>query len=166
MKTQTKDSFFSVVILIATILSGLSAGLALSHVLEIPGKHSLTAMEFLDVQHHFYGGYAIFGAIAWLYCSLAGLIAGFVFYKNNKPLEVNTFIAAGGFIICLFIFFFFLNHYNQLIAGWTTSVPSEWQTIRNHWEISHSLVFVISTISFIAFINSYQIIKTTQKVFK
>ena len=56
--------FLSGIIKIATVVSGLAAGLSLSHVLEIPGKYSLTALEFVHVQHSFYGGYAIFGAAA------------------------------------------------------------------------------------------------------
>lgn len=113
------------IILIAIIVSGLSAGLSLSHVLEIPGKHRLTQLEFVHVQHYFYGGYAIFGAIAWVFCSVAGLIAGLVFYKINKLLAVYSFIASGGFIICLIIFAFFLNKYNQMIASWSTVLPED-----------------------------------------
>ena len=57
---------------IPVILAGLSAGLSLSHVLEIPGKHGLTALESVHVHHTFYGGYAIFASAAWIYCSAAG----------------------------------------------------------------------------------------------
>jgi hypothetical protein len=152
-------TFLSSLIRIATVVAGLAAGLSLSHVLEIPGKHSLTSLEFVHVQHSFYGGYAILGAIAWLFSSVVGLVAGFVFYKINKSLAIYSFIACGGFLICLGIFVFFLNYYNHLIAGWRTVFPANWQKVRNHWEISHAVVFIFSTVSFIAFLYAYGIIK-------
>ncbi len=159
-KLANMKQLLSNIILIAIIVSGLSAGLSFSHVLEIPGKHSLTALEFIHVQHSFYGGYAVFGGIAWVFCSLVGLIAGFVFYKTKKTLAVYSFIASGVFIICLIIFAFFLNKYNQMIASWSTVVPANWETIRNHWELCHTVVFVISTVSFIAFTLAYSVIKS------
>ena len=146
--------YFFPVLKIATILSGLSAGLSLSHVLEIPGKHSLTALEFVHVHHTFYGGYAIFGAITWIFCSITGLIGGFKFYKINRKVSVYSFIASAAFIICIAIFIFFLNHYNHLIAGWNTVLPQGWQTIRNRWELSHAIVFVSSIFSFILFLST------------
>lgn len=161
-KLANMKQLLSNIILIAIIVSGLSAGLSLSHVLEIPGKHRLTQMEFVHVQHNFYGGYAIFGAIAWVFCSVAGLIAGFAFYKINKSLAVYYFIASGGFIICLIIFAFFLNKYNQMIASWSTIIPADWETIRNHWELCHTVVFVISAVSFIAFTLAYGVIKSNR----
>ena len=148
--------FIRFIIFITVVLSGLSAGVSLSHVLEIPGKHSLSVSEFLKVHHTFYGGYAIFGAVAWLYCSLAGLLTGMLFFRTIRQLAASAFIGGGGFIICLLIYALFLTHYNELIAGWHKEAPDNWQTIRNHWELVHTILFVISTISFAAFINAYK----------
>ncbi len=61
--------------MVNTVLVGLSAGLSLSHLLEAPGKHSLTGAEFLQVQHTFYGGYAIFGAVVWIVAPILSLVA-------------------------------------------------------------------------------------------
>jgi hypothetical protein len=152
-------SFFLFSIKIAAILAGLSAGLSLSHVLEIPGKHSLTELEFVHVHHTFYGGYAIFGSIAWIFCSVTGLIAGFNFYKINRQVSVYSFIASATFIICIAIFILFLNHYNQLIAQWDSILPPDWESVRNRWELGHTMVFVFNTISFILFLNVYGIVK-------
>ena len=151
-------SLFLLSVKIPVILAGLSAGLSLSHVLEIPGKHRLTALEFVHVHHTFYGGYAIFGAAAWIYCSAAGLIAGLKFYKINKRISGYSFSAAAAFIICIAIFGFFLNHYNQLIRAWNDVLPENWKSIRNHWEVSHIVVFVFTTVSFILFLNAYGLI--------
>jgi hypothetical protein len=159
LEFRLNQTFVSGLIRIATVAAGLATGLSLSHVLEIPGKHSLTPLEFVHVQHSFYGGYAIFGAIAWIFSSVAGLVAGFVFYKIDKALATYLFIACAGFLICLGIFAFFLNYYNHLIAGWSTVFPADWQKVRNHWEISHAVVFIFSTTSFLAFLHAYGIIK-------
>jgi hypothetical protein len=151
--------FFIFLIKSAVILGGLSAGLSLSHVLEIPGKHSLTGLEFVHVHHTFYGGYAIFGAIAWIFGSVTGLIIGSKFYKINKQAAVYSFIASAALMICIGIFVLFLNHYNQLIAKWENILPADWESIRNRWELSHAIVFVFSTISFILFLKVYGIVK-------
>lgn len=152
MKSQR---FIKGAVFLAVILSGLSAGLSLSHVLEIPGKHRLTAVEFLKVHHTFYGGYAIFGSIAWVYCCIAGIAVGLLLFKSSKPLAGNALAAGIAFGICLLIFAIFLSRYNKMIASWTVDAPVDWWKVRNHWELSHAIVFVISTVAFICFLRAW-----------
>lgn len=144
-----------VILLIATVLSGLSAGLSLSHVLEIPGKHSLNGQEFLQVQHTFYGGYAIFGAVAWILIILISLFVGIRLFNLRRPVAILCLSAAVCFLIALGIFGVFLSHYNGLIANWQpATLPHNWQTVRDHWEVSHVVVFALSTAAFIALVRA------------
>jgi membrane-bound metal-dependent hydrolase YbcI (DUF457 family) len=104
------------------------------------------------VQHTFYPGYAAFGAIAWIYGVVAGVIAGASLRKTNVRAAKYSFAAAAGFVLSLGIFFIFLNGYNQLIAGWQSDPPAGWEVVRNHWEMSHSIVFILGMSSFICFL--------------
>ena len=49
---------------VSLVCAALAWGLTLTHDLEIAGKHSLDGPEWLDVQHTFYGGFALVGGIA------------------------------------------------------------------------------------------------------
>lgn len=134
---------------VATLLSGLSAGLALSHVLEIAGKHSLNGSQFLRVQHTFYGGYAIFGEIVWILVPLISLIIGFQIFRRSRKTAIYCFIAAACFILSLGIFGIFLAHYNGLIASWNPSnLPANWRRARDHWETAHAIIFVLLALAF------------------
>jgi hypothetical protein len=111
-------------------------------VLEIPGKHRLSANEFLHVHHTFYLGYAVFGAIAWVYGVVVGLMAGYILRKINRRAARLSFLGALGFVFSLVIFFIFLKQYNGLIAGWASDPPAIWTSVRNRWEMSHCIVCV------------------------
>ena len=140
----------------AVITSGLSAGLSLSHVLEIPGKHTLMAPEFVHVHHTFYFGYAIFGAVAWIYGLVAGVVGGLALYRVNERAAIDCFAAAAGFAVSLAIFFIFLERYNEMIADWGSDVPVGWELIRNRWEVSHTIIFLCGVFSFISFSKAVQ----------
>src|SRR5699024_1083570 len=46
------------------VCSALVMGLTVTHVLQSPGSRGLSGEEWLDVQHTFYGGFAVVGAIS------------------------------------------------------------------------------------------------------
>ncbi len=88
-KLANMKQLLSNIILIAIIVSGLSAGLSLSHVLEIPGKHRLTQLEFVHVQHNFLWGLCNICRQAWeqgrLFCKV-GFVCRFVRLANVPAL--------------------------------------------------------------------------------
>lgn len=67
----------------ATIFSGLSSGLSLSHVLESYGKRSLSFPEF-HVQQTFYGGYPIAGAITLSCYLIMGIVGCIETFKGEQ----------------------------------------------------------------------------------
>jgi hypothetical protein len=142
-------------VVLVTILSGLSAGLSLSHVLEIPGKESLDAMTFVHVQQTFYGGYATFGAIVWLAVPIVAVVAAWKWWHNHRAAALSCVVAASCFVVALVIFGLFLNSYNHQIASWAqTGVPADWQTIRQHWDMAHTVIFGLSLVAFGALLQS------------
>src|SRR5699024_12425535 len=50
------------------VCSALVMGLTVTHVLQSPGSRGLSGEEWLDVQHTFYGGLAVVGAICAAPC--------------------------------------------------------------------------------------------------
>ena len=135
------------------MLSLLSAGLSLSHVLEAPGKAQLTFQEFVRVQHLFYGGYAIFGAVAWSFSVAAGLAAATGFYKRVPFICINSLLGVTCFAACFLLYFVFLSRYNAAIAAWNTIAPAGWRFVSSNWNRCHAAIFVINTAGSIFFLR-------------
>lgn len=131
------------------IISGISTGLSLSHVLEIPGKHTLSAAEFVHVQHTFYGGYGFVGAIFWIVIPVFAIIVA-ITRRKNLQVAIPAWITTACFLVSMGIFAFFLSGYNAQIASWTTVFPPDWQTVRDHWELCHTIIFCLSLVGFIS----------------
>jgi hypothetical protein len=97
---------------VSLLCAALALGLTLTHDLEIPGKHSLDGAEWLNVQHTFYGGFAIGGGIA----EVLGLIstgALLVLLRAQRTSFVLTLRAALSFLGMLALFTFGNNPLNQ-----------------------------------------------------
>jgi len=144
----------AVFLALSIVLSGLTSGLSFAHVLEIPGKHQLDFVEFIHVHHGFYGGYAVFGGVAWIFCLMTGLVYGFIFRNKIPRVSLLCFIAGLIFFTCLSMYFFFLLPYNSQIADWDRVEIQGWQRVRNNWELCHSIIFVFSTIAFLLFLKA------------
>lgn len=144
-----------VIIYIAVIMSGISSGVSFSHILETPGKNTLSGAEFLHVHHTFYGGYAWFGAITWMYTVIAGFGVFIAMRNTIRRVAICCLAAAICFTICIVIFGLFLRNYNYQIAHWTdSSIPLGWREIRNRWELCHAVIFGLSLAAFILFFQS------------
>ena len=103
---------------VSLVCAALAWGLTLTHDLEIAGKHSLDGPEWLDVQHTFYGGFALVGGIA----EVLGLISTgvlLVLLRRERTAFILTFLAALSFLGMLALFAFGNNPLNQQIATWT-----------------------------------------------
>ena len=132
----------------AVAATGAVCGLGLAHVLEIPGKHRLDSNSFLAVHHHLYGGYAIVGGLG----EAGGLIALSALYvrlrRRNRAAARRLGIAAvivGGTLVAYAVG---LRPLNTEIASWDpATIPSDWTTIRDRWELWHTITFVLSGIA-------------------
>jgi hypothetical protein len=77
---------------VSLLCAALALGITLTHDLEIPGKHSLGGPEWLNVQHTFYGGFAIVGGIV----EVLGLISTgvlLVLLRGERTAFILTFLA-------------------------------------------------------------------------
>jgi hypothetical protein len=88
-----KDMLVKALRFVSLSCAALALGLALTHDLEVPGKHSLDGSEWLNVQHTFYGRFAVGGGIA----EVLGLISTgvlLVLLRGKRTSFILTLLAA------------------------------------------------------------------------
>jgi hypothetical protein len=122
---------------ISIFLAALAFGLTYAHVMELPGQRALSGAEWLAVQHTFYGGYAITGAIA----EIVGLLATLVVLAlvRHRPVMRILLLLAALCPVAMLVFYFIGNApLNAQIASWTpTTLPADWQQVRDAWSSWH-----------------------------
>lgn len=131
------------------LASSLVFGLTLAHVLQSPGSRGLDGPTWLIVQHTFYGGFAVVGGAA----EIVGLVAsgGDAMLSRRRPCGA---IAPAFSSLCLFgtlVSYYFGNRpVNAEVAGWTPgTLPADWTSFRQTWEIAHALSALLGAVAFI-----------------
>jgi hypothetical protein len=135
---------------VSLFCAALTLGLTVTHDLEIPGKQILSGTDWLNVQHTFYGGFAIMGGVA----EVLGLIStGVLLYllRKQRTAFALTLVAAISFAGMLALFAFGNNPLNQQIMTWTPeTLPANWQQTRDAWDGFHAASSAFATLAFIA----------------
>ncbi len=125
-------------------------GLTVTHDLEIPGKQLLSGAAWLQVQHTFYGGFAIVGGVA----EVLGLILTVILLsllRSHRVAFVLTTIAALCFVGMLAVFFFGNNPINQQVVTWTPqTLPPDWGATRDAWDSFHATSSALAVFAFTA----------------
>lgn len=126
-------------LLIGTLLAGLASGLALSHVLEIPGKRDMDDDLAIGVQQHLYRGYRTPAAVIEVGVLGATIAAG-IFAADSSASFWLTVAAAGTTLCSLITFVTITGAQNRRILRWSTSeMPDDWKATRTRWELSHGV---------------------------
>jgi hypothetical protein len=135
---------------LSLLCAALAVGLTLAHDLEIPGKEHLGGAAWLDVQHSFYGGFAIVGGIAEVFGLVTTCVMLYLVRRQRVTFAL-TLVAALGFAGMLGLFAFGNNPLNVQIATWTpTALPATWQQTRDAWDRFHAASSVCAAVAFIA----------------
>lgn len=142
MNTTLKTALF-----VALLLTGLSAGVAFAHFLELPNKMALSATDYLLVQQHLYEGFGrVIGPIEQG-AFLAAIAAAVLVRKRLAPFFL-TLLAVVCCVAALIVWQLYNGSVNQAVASWTAAtMPSDWMTYRDHWEYAHATRAVLYTIS-------------------
>lgn len=134
---------------VSLLCAALVMGLTVTHDLEIPAKQMLSGSEWLQVQHTFYGGFAIVGGIG----EVLGLIsAGVLSYllRKQRTSFILALVAVLGFAGTLAMFAVGNQPINQQVAVWTPqTLPSNWRQARDAWDTFHAISSVLATLAFI-----------------
>lgn len=123
---------------VSVFLAALAFGITYAHVMELPGHRTLSGGEWLAVQHTFYGGFAVTGAIAEIGGLLATLAVAYL-VRERRAVFIWMLIAA----LCplaMLVFYFVGNApLNAQIATWTpATLPAGWQQVRDAWSYWHA----------------------------
>lgn len=131
----------------AIVLTGLSAGVALAHLLELPNKMLLSATDYLFVQQRLYEGFGqVLGPIE-LGASASAIALAVLFRKRR-----STFLLAiAAVVLNMFALIVWQVHngpVNIAVEAWTTnSVPTDWTNWRDRWEYAHATRAILYTLS-------------------
>ena len=101
---------------ISLFCAALAFGLAIAHVLEIPGKRELSGPEWLKIQHTFYGGFAVVGGIAEIF-GLIATAAIFFFVWKHRTTFLQTLVGALCFVGMLLAYWFGNRPVNAKISS-------------------------------------------------
>lgn len=139
---------------VSLLCATLVLGLTLTHDLEIPGKERLSGAAWLDVQHSFYGGFAVVGGVSEI-LGLVACCAMLYLVRAQRVTFVLTLIAAIAFAGTLVLFAVGNNPLNQQIATWTpTTLPATWQQTRDAWDRFHAASSICAAVAFIALLTA------------
>ncbi len=122
-------------------------GLTLSHVLQGPGSRDLDGPSWLQVQHSFYGGFAVVGGLA----ETAGVIVTTVLAVVSRRHGARAWpsaVAASCLLGTLAAYFWGNRPVNLVVAEWTAAtLPPDWQIYRDQWEAAHGVSAVLSAVA-------------------
>lgn len=133
---------------VALFATGLSAGVALSHLLELPNKMPLEARDYLLVQQHLYEGFGrVVGSIE-LVAFLATVVVVVLVRRRRIPFLLTLF-ALMCLAIAQVVWQLHNGPVNQAVDTWTaTTMPSNWMTYRDRWEYAHAARAMLYTVGF------------------
>jgi hypothetical protein len=129
--------------LVVTALALIPAG---AHLLELPGKLSMTREEYFIVQD-IYRGWALVGFV------LVGAVAlNFVLTVMLHGERLHFTLACLAFLLLtstLAVFFLGASPANQATQNWTY-VPDNWRALRSQWEYGHAIGAGLNFLAFCA----------------
>lgn len=128
----------------AVLFAAITLAALLAHLLEMRVKMGLSKADYQVVQGIYSGwqwpGFFELGAILLT-------IAWTVIDQKSTPAFALLLAAVGCFVLGILVFFGFTFPANQATANWTT-LPSNWDELRQRWEFSHALRAVLSLVGF------------------
>ncbi len=124
---------------VSLIACALVAGLTLAHVLQAPGSRGLSGAAWLQVQHTFYGGFAVVGGVAEV-VGLAAAALNAVLLRRRVRQSAASALAAACLLGTLLAYALGNRPANERIASWTAAtLPAGWQATRDAWEAAHAV---------------------------
>ena len=135
---------------IAMVLTALALVPVGAHLASLPNKIDLAQTDYFIAQN-IYRGWALFG-IAIVGAIIANLVLAMLLRHQRTPLvlvSVNLLCL----VASLAVFFVFTYPTNQATDNWT-AMPTNWESLRWQWEVSHAANAVITFIGFCALTGS------------
>lgn len=133
----------------ALLLAAWAMGLELAHVLEWAPKASYPATLYVRLQESLYVWFGDIGSVIWLLAILASLALAIL--SRHDPLTRVPLAAAVALeAIALIVFFAVVYPVNfRFPVHGPGTVPADWATLRDRWELGHAIGFVLFGAAFI-----------------
>lgn len=119
---------------LAIVISALALIPAGAHLAALPNKIAMSQADYFIVQG-IYSGWAILGML-WPAALVIDILLAISVRSQIWPLWLAVF-AALCFVLMLAIFVIWTLPANQATQNWT-SVPPNWEALRQQWEYSHA----------------------------
>lgn len=149
--------------LLAIMLTALSLGPALGHLLELPAKMTYAGALWLTVSQTLYATFGTVGA-AFEVGAVVSTVVLTIMVRQRRPAFGWTAFSALCAIISHAAFWIWLAPINATIAALTIeTLPSNWVELRSQWEYTHAARAVLQTIALGALVISI-LLETSRKV--
>lgn len=126
--------------LVAQVTTATTGGVALSHVLEVPGKHLLRPADVARVQQGLYPGFRTFGMIAEPLALLSTVALAVATVAAGAGGAGTAVAAALTYVAMGLVFPLLTQPMNRRIARWDPAdLPDRWRDTLHRWEASHAL---------------------------
>jgi len=140
---------------LATImLTALSLGPALGHLLELPAKLTYDGPLWLTVSQTLYGAFGTVGA-AFEVGAVVTVVVLAILVRHRRPAFGWTVMGALFIVAAHVAYWIWLTPVNATVAGLTLeTLPADWMELRNQWEYTHAARAVLQMIALGALVFS------------
>jgi hypothetical protein len=125
---------------IAIILSALVMGMALCHALELPAKMQYSASQYITIQNSLYVAFGPpnIGAYIEVFAPVTAIGLAILVRKRRLAFQLTLLAVALMLLAFPALFSVFIEPANVAFRSATpTSIPANWEQLRNQWEYAH-----------------------------
>jgi hypothetical protein len=138
------------ILFVSILLAALMLMPAGAHLLAFPNKIDMNAADYFVAQQVYrgwaYTGVLVLGGIAAT-ASLAWRV------RHSRAMFPPTFIALICLVATQIIFWTLVFPGNQQTQNWTT-IPANWDSLRNRWEVGHALSAILNIGALVALLSA------------
>jgi hypothetical protein len=140
--------------LLTIMLTALSLGPALGHLLELPAKMTYDGALWLTVSQTLYGAFGTIGAFFEVGAVVTTVVLA-ILVRQRRPAFGWTLLGALCVVAAHAAFWIWLAPVNAKIAALTLeTLPADWMELRNQWEYTHAARAVLQIIALGALVFS------------
>jgi L-cystine uptake protein TcyP (sodium:dicarboxylate symporter family) len=160
MARSGSDLTRKVVSVCAALMVAMIFGLALAHVVELPGKLRLDGPTWLTVQQNLYVGFGPLAAVVEPLGILFTWVLACMLRKNRAVFRL-LLLAALCTTAGLGEWVSVVSPMNTLLNGWTAAtLPPDWTACRNQWEFGHAVHAILFGVAFCALLAAMPAMRT------
>ena len=146
---------------LTVMLTALSLGAAIGHLLELPAKISFEGPVWLRLQQTLYGpGFGTFGAVFEVGAVVTTVVLAFLL-RHHSPTFGWVLLAALCMVATHASFWIWLAPANATIAALTPETPpANWMALRTLWEYTHAARAILQAIALGALVYSILVVSS------